>query len=113
MGRLEGPKRRRYGIGCGTDETAAAACFEKAALQEHANAQYLLANCFRRGVGAPKDDKHAFKWSLSAALQGHAQAHPPACTATGRTPNRRQMQRMCMHISMHTWFRLSSRWGWR
>lgn len=50
----------------------------KAAAQGDAEAQYLLANCYRYGNGTDADVTQAFAWYQEAAKQGHAKAQNSA-----------------------------------
>src|ERR1700734_4038719 len=56
------------------DFTAAAACFQLAAEQGHAESQYLLSTMYDAGQGLPQDDAQAAWWERKAAEQGHAYA---------------------------------------
>jgi len=54
--------------------TAAAAGFQLAAEQGHAESQYLLSTMYDAGQGLPKDDTQSAYWERKAAEQGHAYA---------------------------------------
>jgi uncharacterized protein len=54
--------------------TAAAANFQLAAEQGHAESQYLLSTMYDAGQGLPQDDTQAAHWERKAAEQGHAYA---------------------------------------
>jgi tetratricopeptide (TPR) repeat protein len=56
------------------DYPRALACYQKAAEQGHADAQYMLGNCYYEGKGAEKDYKRAFEWYKKSAEQGNAKA---------------------------------------
>ena len=53
---------------------AAAASFQLAAEQGHAESQYLLSTMYDAGQGLPQDDAKAAYWERKAAGQGHAYA---------------------------------------
>ena len=48
--------------------------FRKAAEQGHADAQYHLGWCYRKGEGVPQDTAEAVKWWRKAARQGNFRA---------------------------------------
>ena len=54
--------------------TKAVECFQKAAEQGDAMAQYNLAQCYRKGYGVPQNYTEAVKWYRKAAEQGYAEA---------------------------------------
>ncbi|KAJ3104371.1 ERAD-associated protein [Physocladia obscura] len=56
------------------DYIAAAAWFEKAAVQGYSRAQFNLANAYHTGLGVPRDDVLAVHWFEKAAVQGLARA---------------------------------------
>ena len=60
-------------------------CFTKAAEQGHAEAQFQLGLCYKKGVGASQDDARAVRWFAKAAANGHAEAqyHLGLCCETG------------------------------
>ena len=48
--------------------------FHALAQQDHADAQFALAQMYRFGAGVPQDDAEAFAWYRRAAEGGHAEA---------------------------------------
>src|SRR5580704_13242935 len=54
--------------------TTAAAAFQLAAEQGHAESQYILSTMFDAGQGLPQDDTQSAYWERKAAEQGHAYA---------------------------------------
>ncbi len=49
-------------------------CLLGAALQDHASAQYVLAQLYEEGKILPQDDLTAYKWGFIAALNGQKEA---------------------------------------
>lgn len=62
------------GTGCSQDYSKALACYESAALNGNAEAQYDLGVCYRRGEGTPVDIPLAIQWYEKAIAQGHTGA---------------------------------------
>ena len=64
--------------GCGYladgNYTKAVECFQKAAEQGYASAQYNLGNSYYKGEGVPQNYTEAVKWYRKAAEQGDAEA---------------------------------------
>jgi hypothetical protein len=56
------------------DEAKAAQWYRKAAEGGDAQAQFLLAQAFRKGQGLPRDPEGALHWAQAAADQGHPDA---------------------------------------
>jgi uncharacterized protein len=54
--------------------TAAAAGFQRAAEQGHAESQYILSTMYEAGQGLSQDDAQSAHWERKAAEQGHAYA---------------------------------------
>jgi TPR repeat protein len=54
--------------------TQAAASFQLAAQQDHADSQYILSTMYDAGQGLPQDSAQAAYWERKAADQGHAYA---------------------------------------
>ena len=55
--------------------TAAAAGFQLAAEQGHAESQYILSTMYDAGQGLPQNNTEAAQWDRKAAEQGYAQAN--------------------------------------
>ena len=53
------------------DYTNAFLCFEQAAEQGHADAQYFLALCYQDGTGVEKNKKMMWKWYYAASDNGN------------------------------------------
>lgn len=62
------------GMGCAQDYSKALACYESAAINGDAEAQYDLGVCYRRGEGTPADIPRAIQWYEKAIAQGHTGA---------------------------------------
>lgn len=56
------------------DYTKAVECFQKAAEQGYAKAQYNLALCYGKGEGVTENYSEAVKWLKKAAVQGDSGA---------------------------------------
>jgi uncharacterized protein len=54
--------------------TEAAAGFQRAAADGHAESQYILSTLYDSGQGVPQDDTQSAHWERKAAEQGHAYA---------------------------------------
>ena len=65
---------RIYGQGVPQDYKEAFAWFQKAAIQGHPNAQYLLGLMYRYGWGVPVDYAEAKEWMKIAAENGNPDA---------------------------------------
>ena len=63
-----------FGEGVKVDSAEAVKWFRKAAIQDHAKAQYCLADAYARGVGVEVDIDEAKKWMRYAAKQGYPEA---------------------------------------
>ncbi len=63
-----------FGQGVPQDYAEAVNWFRKAAVQNHAQAQYILGVCYESGNGVAVDEVEAVKWYRKAAEQNHAQA---------------------------------------
>lgn len=63
-----------HGRGVPQDYAKARECYEKAAEQGHANAQYNLGWLYHNGYGVPQDYSQARRWYKKAAAQGLAGA---------------------------------------
>jgi TPR repeat protein len=60
-------------------------CYLRSACAGDAVAQFLLGNCFKQGVGIPKDPEQAVVWFHKSAAQGYARAqyHLGRCLYSG------------------------------
>ncbi|WP_244471251.1 tetratricopeptide repeat protein, partial [Rhizobium ecuadorense] len=65
---------REDGDGCDIDPTDAVRWYGQAANQDHAGAQYRLAQMKEHGVGCEINLTEAFKWYRRAALQDYPDA---------------------------------------
>ena len=63
-----------HGRGVAQNYQQAAAWFQKAANQGHADAQLFLASMYAEGIGVAQDRQQAAAWFQKAAEQGHAKA---------------------------------------
>ncbi|MCA9028839.1 MAG: sel1 repeat family protein [Planctomycetaceae bacterium] len=76
----EGNSEAQFDLACAydfdipKDHKRAVRWYRKAADQGHAEAQNLLAECLREGVGTRKSNKEAVYWFRQSALQGYADA---------------------------------------
>lgn len=63
-----------FGKGVSQDKTEAVLWYERAALQNNAEAQYSLANCYASGDGTQQNHGKALYWYEKAAANGSAEA---------------------------------------
>ena len=64
----------RQGVGVSKDHAKSLSLYKKAALQNHAGAQFGLALMYVNGIGTPKDIIEAERWYRLAIKQGHIMA---------------------------------------
>ncbi len=58
----------------GVNRNNAGYCFLAAALQDHVDAQFRVAQLYNKGIVLPQNDLAAYRWAFIAALNGHEEA---------------------------------------